>query len=335
MPFPKFSKKWLVALVVFLMVSLGVSLYLVAIKRSAEAYRYLGALTFTDNIQASLNAYRRATELDNNNAENWNMLGQLLMTVNEFDTAIASFSNVLTLAQNQQNQKGIAVAYWNLGVAYRTHSELDKAKEFQQKALQIGGFIKKEQKPEEFAFLDKPFITENDMNKVLDYQKKSFQLNEAIGNIQGMADAYSILGIIKKHNNNEEDAVEFHQKSLQMNESLGNKERILLDYNNLGNSYEPNFKAVLFFMGFGRGNLEKAIEMYQKSLSIAEALEKKESMKISYGNLWYLYKAKNDQSEAEHYFLLYENSGGIVKKGVPLVICNKLPLEVYAETCMK
>jgi tetratricopeptide (TPR) repeat protein len=41
------------------------------VKKAAAAYRHLGALSFLDDTQKALAAYRRATELEPDNAVGW------------------------------------------------------------------------------------------------------------------------------------------------------------------------------------------------------------------------------------------------------------------------
>jgi tetratricopeptide (TPR) repeat protein len=100
-----------------------------AAKQGAEAYRHLGAIAFLDNTQEALNAYRRATELDPDNAEGWNELGVLLVRVGKLDDAIAVFHKVLDLAITQKDERGQALAYNNLGNIYRIQGYLSNALE--------------------------------------------------------------------------------------------------------------------------------------------------------------------------------------------------------------
>ena len=48
-------------------------------RQVAEYYRSLGALAYLDDTAESLSAYQRATELDPNNPDAWNLLGHLLL----------------------------------------------------------------------------------------------------------------------------------------------------------------------------------------------------------------------------------------------------------------
>ena len=62
------------------------------------------------------------------------------------------------------------------------------------------------------------------------------------------------------------------------------------DYGNLGNLYQT------------RGELDRAEEMYQKSLAINEALGRKEGMANQYGNLGNLYQTRGELDRAEEMY---------------------------------
>jgi len=127
------------------------------IKKAAAAYRHLGALAFLDDTQEALAAYRRATELEPDNAEGWNQLGHLLRRVGELDEAEAAYRKVKTLGESKNDEPLIAVASGNLGLVYQTRGDLAKAEAMYQKAL---------------------------------------ALDEALGSKEGMANQYGNLGLV-------------------------------------------------------------------------------------------------------------------------------------------
>ncbi|MCK5924523.1 MAG: tetratricopeptide repeat protein, partial [Methylococcales bacterium] len=96
-------------------------------KKGAEALCNLGVLAFLDNTQEALSAYRRATQLDADNAIGWNRLGHLLRRIGELDEAIIAYEKVLTLGEALGRKAGMAADYGNLGIVYKTRGELDKA----------------------------------------------------------------------------------------------------------------------------------------------------------------------------------------------------------------
>ena len=98
-------------------------------KQTAQAYRNLGALTYLDNTQEALQAYRRATQLDPNNTDGWNRLGHLLHRVGELDEATAVYNKVSTIGKAHYSQKEMVATYGNL----------DGTIGFHKKALSITG----------------------------------------------------------------------------------------------------------------------------------------------------------------------------------------------------
>jgi tetratricopeptide (TPR) repeat protein len=61
-------------------------------------------------------------------------------------------------------------------------------------------------------------------------------------------------------------------------------------YGNLGGVYQI------------QGKLDKAIEFYQKSLVINEALGRKEGIAANYGNLGIVYRTQGKLDKAKHYW---------------------------------
>jgi tetratricopeptide (TPR) repeat protein len=98
------------------------------IKETAAAYRHLGALAFLTDTQKAFDAYRRATELDPENPDGWNQLGQLLKRTGQIDEAFAASRRVETIGEQKGDKEILAVAYGNLGNLYQTRGELDQAK---------------------------------------------------------------------------------------------------------------------------------------------------------------------------------------------------------------
>ena len=165
-------------------------------QQAATALRHLGALAYLDNTQEALTAYRRATELDPNNADGWNQLGRSFYHVGDLNEAITAYNKVLALDEIHQDQKERAIALRNLGDVSFIRGELDKAKQ--------------------------------------NYQQ-SLSLDEAVGNKQGIAADYIDLGNISFTRGELDKAIEFYQQALTLGEALGNKQDMAAGYGNLGN----------------------------------------------------------------------------------------------------
>jgi len=150
--------------------------------QSAAAYRNLGALAYLNNTQEALTAYRRATQLDPDDADGWNQLGHLLKRVGDLDDAFAAYSKVLALGETQLEKGTIAMTYKNLGLIYFTRGELDKAIEFYQKGLAI---------------------------------------QIVLGDKEGIAATYGNLGNVYKYKGNKTEAKRYYQKSIELFNTLG------------------------------------------------------------------------------------------------------------------
>jgi protein O-GlcNAc transferase len=238
-------------------------------KGAAEAYRNLGALAFLDNTQEALTAYRRATELDADNAAGWNRLGLLLKRIGELDEAIIAYQTVLKLGQSHQDQQEIAMAYGNLGTVYQTRGDLDQASEMYQKALQIDEALGNRQgMAEDYGNLGNVYKTRGDLDKASEMHQKALQIDEALGNRQGMAEDYGNLGNVYKTRGDLDNASEMYQKALQINEALGNKEIMAATYGNLGLVYEK------------QGNISEAKRHWQKSLELYQYLQSPNAKKV-------------------------------------------------------
>ncbi|MCI5116049.1 MAG: tetratricopeptide repeat protein [Candidatus Electrothrix sp. AW1] len=167
-------------------------------KEAAAAARHLGALAYMNSPQEALGHYRKAVQLDPDNAVGWNQLGNLLDRTGELVQAEEAFRKVLALAEAHQDQEKQAAALGNLGLVYQTRGELDKAEEMYRKGL---------------------------------------ELDKALGRKEGMAINYGNLGLVYQTRGELDKAEELYRKALKLNEALGHKEYMAANYGNLGSLY--------------------------------------------------------------------------------------------------
>jgi len=79
---------------------------------AAEAARHRGALAFLHDTDKAIAAYRRATELDPENADGWNQLGQFLYRTGVLDSAEAAYREVEFWARPKTTERS-----WRLPTA--------------------------------------------------------------------------------------------------------------------------------------------------------------------------------------------------------------------------
>ncbi|PCI39684.1 MAG: hypothetical protein COB46_08330 [Rhodospirillaceae bacterium] len=95
---------------------------------AAEAAKNIGALAYLHDTDKALNAYKKATKLNPDDAEAWNLLGALLLRSGDLTGAKRAFNKVLALGNRTTNKSLIAIASGNLGIIAQTQGDLDKSK---------------------------------------------------------------------------------------------------------------------------------------------------------------------------------------------------------------
>ncbi|MBW8035338.1 MAG: tetratricopeptide repeat protein [Planctomycetes bacterium] len=184
-----------------------------------------------------------------------------------------------------------AMLYGNLGIVYQMRGDLGKAEEMHKKSLEINeNRGRLEGMANDYGNLGIVYQTRSDLDKAEEMYEKSLEINEKLGRLEGMASQYSNLGVVYQTRGELDKAEEMHKKSLEIDEKLGQLEGMAIQYGNLGVIYKT------------RGELDKAEEMHKKSLEIEEKLGRLEGMANQYGNLGNVYKARGDLDKAEEMY---------------------------------
>ncbi|MCH8097360.1 MAG: tetratricopeptide repeat protein [Proteobacteria bacterium] len=263
-----------------------------SLKEAAAAAQHIGALAYLHDTDKALSAYTQAVELDPDDPDGWNMLGNLRHRVGDLDGAEEACERVLALGNRASDESLLAIAYGGLGIINTVRGDLAKAEEFQLKSLSIVERLgRKEGMANTYGNLGIIYEKQGDLAKAEEYHLKSLAIDEEFGRKEGMASVYGNLGIIYGKQGDLAKAEEYHLKSLAIEEELGHKEGMASDYGNLGIIYEK------------QGDLAKAEEYHLKSLAIEEELGHKEGMASDYGNLGIIYEKQGDLAKAEEYHL--------------------------------
>ncbi|MGF1619631.1 MAG: tetratricopeptide repeat protein [Rhodomicrobiaceae bacterium] len=254
---------------------------------SARYHRQIGALAFLHDTQKALAAYAKATELDPDDPEGWNQLGQLQWRIGDLDAAQRSYERVMALGNQLEDQALIAVATGNLGTIYWTRGDFDQAETMSKKSVAIEEVLgRKKGMAVQYGNLGAFHHTRGDLEQAETMYRKALAIDEALDRKEGMASNYGNLGVLYKTCGDLGQAEAMHKKSLAINKALGRKEGIASDYGNLG---------ILYAI---RGDLGQAEAMYKKGLAIEEALRRKGGIANAYGNLGDLYAEKGNIVQA-------------------------------------
>ncbi len=257
-------------------------------KEAAAAARHLGALAYMNDTKGALAAYRRAVELDPDDAAGWTWLGHLLHRTGELAQAEEAYRKVLALGEAHQDKEEQAWALGNLGNVYQTRGELDKTEEMYRKALALNEALgSKEGMAIQYGNLGVVAYTRGELDKAEEMYRKSLEISEALGLKEATARQYGNLGIVYDIRGELDKAEEMYRKALALNEALGHKEGMAANYTNLGIVYKK------------RGDLDKAEEMHRKALELDQALGCKEGMAAHYANLGFVYEQRGNLAQAE------------------------------------
>lgn len=163
-------------------------------KKAAEYWRHLGALAFLNETNKAVDAYRKATALDRENADGWTQLGQLMFRLGDLDDAIAAFDRVLSIGEKTGSMDLVAVAASNLGVIHRTRGNLNRAEAMHRRSLAIEELLgRKAGMASDFCNLGLVYQRRGDHGHAEAMFCKSLEIFKGLGDETGMAASTAIL----------------------------------------------------------------------------------------------------------------------------------------------
>ena len=171
-------------------------------------------------------------------------------------TAIGYARQAANLAREVNDTKGLAAAYNNLGVAYRTQGALDKALEYYLQALD--GYRQIEN-PEGIAATQNNIGTiyslKKDFSRAVEYFEQSYEIFKTANDTARMVGALNNLGNLHNDLRLYDQAEKYYNESFALSNKHG---KPLADaVNNMGNLY------------FRQEKYQRAAEFYKKALELA------------------------------------------------------------------
>ncbi len=194
---------------------------------SGAAYKGL------DQLDAAVEAYKRAIYLKPDFAEAHNNMGIILKDQGKLAKAIVSYNKALSIKPE------FAEAYYNLGDALKDQGKLEMAKEAYHKALII--------KPDFAKAYNNMGIILKDQGKLAE---AIVSYNKALSIKHDFAEAYNNMGNVLQEQGKLEEAMEAYTKALTIKPDNADA------YYNMGNALVD------------QGRLEEAIEAYTKTLTL-------------------------------------------------------------------
>ncbi len=137
-----------------------------------------------------------------------------------------------------------------------------------------------------FGNLGNVMKTRGDLDGAEAMHRKSLEIDEKLGRLEGMANDYGNLGVVMQTRGDLDGAEAMFRKALEIYEKLGRLVGMAQTYGNLGTVVQI------------RGDLDGAEAMLRKALEIDEKLGRLEGMAIQCGNLGNVMKIRGDLDAA-------------------------------------
>jgi CHAT domain-containing protein len=210
--------------------------------------------------------------------------------ISQFEAALQSWQQALTIYREIKDRLGEEQALGNLGLAYFSLGGYAKAIDYYQQSLAIAREIQ-DRLGERRALgnLGSAYRSLGDYAKSIGYQQQSLAIAREIQDRLGEETALGNLGLAYYSLGDYANAIDYHQQSLAIAQEI--KDRLVEGQvsGNLGNPY------------LSLGDYAKAIDYYQQSLAIAQEIKDRLGEGNALGNLGIAYNSIGDYAKAIDY----------------------------------
>ncbi len=191
------------------------------------------------------------------------------------------------IAGSQREQDCYRNSLNRLGICCEYLGQYEKAISYQQQSLEIEEEIGNRQGVAiSLGNLGLCYDSLGQYEKAISYQQQSLEISEEIGDRQGVAKSLANLGLCYISLGQYEKAISYQQQSLEIEVEMGNRQGVGISLGNLGNCYNS------------LGQYEKAISYHQQSLEISEEIGFRQGVASSLGNLGLCYDSLGQYEKA-------------------------------------
>ena len=200
----------------------------------------------------------------------------------------------LKIAKEVGDRSGEGKAYGNLGNAYHSLGNFQKAIECHEKDLKIAKEVgDRSGEGTAYGNLGIAYESLGNFQKAIEYHAKSLKIAKEVGDRSGEGRAYCNLGNAYDNLGNFQKVIEYHEKHLKIAKEVGDRSGEGKAYCNLGIAYRS------------LGNVQKAIEYHEKHLKIAKDVGDRSGEGKAYGNLGNAYGSLGNLQKAIEYHEKY------------------------------
>ncbi|WP_242054606.1 lipopolysaccharide assembly protein LapB [Nostoc sp. FACHB-190] len=175
-----------------------------------------------------------------------------------------------------------------LGVAYRSIGEVQKAEYFLQKALKLTDEGEKLAGIKAIVLHELAILYANkgDVDQAIALYNQVLEIDESIGNVQGKAATLHQLAGIYANKGDVDQAIALYNQSLEITERIGNVQ---------GKAATLHQLAILYA---NKGEVDQAIALYNQSLEIEESIGNVQGKAATLHQLAGIYANKGDVDQA-------------------------------------
>jgi CHAT domain-containing protein/Flp pilus assembly protein TadD len=216
--------------------------------------------------------------------------GREQLDTSQFDAALQSFQQALTIYREIKDRQGEGWALGNLGNVYEDLGDYAQAIDYYKQTLAIAREIH-DQKSEGTALANLGIAYKNlgDYAQAIDYHKQRLAIAREIHDRQGEGAALTNLGIAYNHLGDYAQAIDYHKQSLAIAREINNRQSEGKTLGNLGNVYDE------------LGDYAQAIDYQKQWLAIAREIHDRQGEGNALGSLGIAYSRLEDYVQAIDY----------------------------------
>lgn len=261
-------------------------------KAQSDALENLGEVYYSQSqVAIALEYFRQSLELSTKLNYTQGIFKGLYRTAQSY-YYIDSFTQsekytlqLLNLAREKDSIGQEANAYFQLGNIIYKKGFSDSALVLMNKALEMRKALGiKNDIAKTYNGLGQLYFEISDYSKTIDCYTKEIEIRESINDPYGLAITYLNFGRTHTSIGNYQLALEQFQKALKTFEKIGNNEGIARSCNGIGIVYE-NLSQSTLAVKDNEANYNKALEYYQRTLTIFQTLKLKSEEGMSLQNI--------------------------------------------------
>lgn len=250
----------------------------------AETWMELGALAYLNNTYDAIDAYRRASQLDPDNIEAMQMLGNLYMRTGQYAEATSIFEEMRVIAETDED---MAMVLGNLGFVALSLDNLDEAESYFRDSLLLHEKAKDQVGiGQDLNDLGEVMRLKGDDNQAGDYMRRALRIAQDTKDQNAEANAHLRLGGLAQGRGRLSEAGASYTRARKIWESMNDPEGLAAAINSLGG------------VELERGRLDAAKALLDESLKLAQEVGAAESEAFALGLLGEIAEKHGDRITA-------------------------------------